>query len=52
MSSLKKVIGKQVKVSKELPPLYDEWNLVLVPNNILEVRENKLRTIIIEYLVQ
>ena len=53
MSCLNKVIGNQVKVSKELPPLDDEANLVLVPKKILEVQEKKLRSIVIkEYLVQ
>ena len=53
MSYLKKVIGMQVKFSKELYLLYDKGNLVLVPKKILEVREKKLRSKIIkEYFVQ
>ena len=53
VSYVKKVIEKQVKVSKELHPLNDEGNLVLVTNKILEFRQKKVRSIIIkEYLVQ
>ena len=34
-SSLKKEVGKKIRVSKEFPPLDDERNLVLVPKKIL-----------------
>ena len=53
VSNLKKVVGQQIVTSSELPPLDDEGQLVLIPECILEVREQKLRNKIIrDYLVQ
>ena len=47
------MVGQQIATSSELPPLDDEGQLVLIPEHILEVRERKLRNIIIrDYLVQ
>ena len=46
-------MGKHIAPSTELPPSDDEGKMVLVPNKILEVRQKKLRRILIkEYLVQ
>ena len=53
VSNLKKVVGQHIVTSSELPPLDDKGQLVLIPECILEVREQKLRNkIIINYLVQ
>ena len=53
VSNLKKAVGQQIVTSFELPPLDDEGQLILIPEHILEVRERKLRNIIIrDYLVQ
>ena len=53
VSCLKKVVGQQVVVSKEIPPLDDEGHLVLVPKKVLMSREKKLRNIIVkQYLIQ
>ena len=53
VSNLKKVVGQQIVTSSELPPLDDEGQLVLISKRILELRERKLRKIIIkDYLVQ
>ena len=52
VSNLKKVVGQQIVTSSELPSLDDEGQLVLIPERILEVREQKLRNRIIrDYLV-
>lgn len=53
VSSLKKSLGKHVVTYIELPQLDQEGELILVPEEILEVREWKLRsTTINEYLVK
>ena len=53
VSCLKKVVGQQVVVSEEIPPLDDEGHLVLVPEKVLMSRENKLRNRTVkEYLIQ
>ena len=53
VSCLRKVIGYKISVSDNLPPLYDEGQLVLIPNKILRTRERRLRSITIkEYLVK
>ena len=53
VSCLKKVAGKHISVSDTLPPLYDEGQLVPIPNKILRTRERRLRSITTkEYLVQ
>lgn len=52
VSCLKKAIGQQVTTSSELPPL-KEGQLVLVPEEILQERERKLRSKVIrEFLVK
>ena len=51
VSCLKKVVGQQVTVSQELPPLDEEGQLATSPEEILQVREKKLRNRVIkEYL--
>jgi len=51
VSCLKMVLGQQVTIAVELPPLDDEGHLVLYLEAILETRERKLRSgIIKEYL--
>ncbi|XP_059071802.1 uncharacterized protein LOC131870156 [Cryptomeria japonica] len=53
VSCLKKVLGHNVIVSSDLPPLDEEGELVLVPEAILDVRERFLRRRTIrEYLVK
>ena len=53
VSSLKKTLGKHIAPSTELPPLYDEGLLILIPERIIQTRERKLRNRVIkEYLVQ
>ena len=53
VSCLKKALGSNIKSSLELPPLDEEGHLQLVPEEVLEVRERKLRSRIIrEYLVR
>jgi hypothetical protein len=42
VSCLKKTLGEQITTSAELPPLDEEGQLVLVPEEVLEVREKKL----------
>ncbi len=53
VSCLKKVVGQQVTVSQELPPLDEEGQLVTDPEQILQVRERQLRNRVIrEYLIK
>jgi hypothetical protein len=53
VSCLKKALGQQVTTSTELPPLDEEGQLVLVPEEILEIWERKLHNKVIrEYLVR
>jgi len=53
VSCLKKAFGQQDTSSSEFPPLDKEGQLVLVSEEVLEMRERKLRSIIIrEYLVR
>ena len=42
VSSLKKKLGQHIAPSTQLPPLDDEGLLVLIPEQILQVRERKL----------
>ena len=50
---LKKALGQQIVTSEILPPLDDEGQLTLVPENILKTRERRLRSRTIkENLVQ
>ena len=43
VSCLKKALGQHSTVSPELPPMDEEGKLILVPDEILEVRERRLR---------
>jgi hypothetical protein len=53
VSCLKRAIGKHIIPIEELPPLDEEGQLILVPEEILEVREKRLRKRSIkEYLVK
>ena len=53
VSCLKRVIGQHITPLEVLPPLDEEGQLVLVLEEILEVREKKLwRRSIREYLVK
>jgi hypothetical protein len=50
---LKKELGQQVAVTKELPPLDEEVQLILIHEDVLEVREKMLRNRSIkEYLIK
>jgi hypothetical protein len=44
VSFLKKVVGQQVSISEEFPPLDEEGQLELVPEEVLEKRERRLRS--------
>jgi hypothetical protein len=48
VSCLKKAMGQQVSISKELTPLYEEGQLELVPEEVLEQRECRLRIKVIK----
>jgi hypothetical protein len=48
VSCLKKVMGQQIIISQELPPLDEEGQLELVPEEVLEQRECGLRSRIIK----
>jgi hypothetical protein len=53
VSCLKKAIGQQVTTSAKLPPLDEEGQLVLIPEDILDVRERRLRSRVIkEFLIR
>jgi hypothetical protein len=53
VSCLKRALGKHITTSTELPPIDEEGKLILVPKEILESREQKLRNRTIkEYLVK
>ena len=53
VSCLKKAVGQEVTTSSELPLLDEEGQLVLVPEEILQERERKLRSRVIqEFLVK
>ena len=51
VSCLKKAVGQFINTSEQLPPLDEEGKLELVPKEILEFRESRLRSKVIrEYL--
>ena len=53
VSNLKKTLGQHIAPSTEFPPLDDEGLLILIPKQIIQTRERKLRNQAIrEYLVQ
>jgi hypothetical protein len=47
VSCLKKAMGQFINTSEELPPLDEEGQLELVPEELLEFRERKLRSRVI-----
>jgi hypothetical protein len=47
VSCLKKAVGQFINTSEELPPLDEEGQLELVPKEVLEFRERKLRSRVI-----
>jgi hypothetical protein len=47
VSCLKKVVGQQITTSEELPPLDEEGQLELVPEEVLEHKERRLRSRVI-----
>jgi hypothetical protein len=44
MSCLKKAVGQFINTSEELPPLDEEGQLEIVPEEVLEFQERKLRS--------
>ncbi len=53
VSCLKKVVGQQIVPSESLPPLDEVGKLILVPNEVIEIKERKLRNKTVkEYLVR
>jgi hypothetical protein len=48
ISCLKKVVGQHVSISQELPPLDEEGQLELVPEEVLEQTQRRLRSRIIK----
>jgi hypothetical protein len=53
VSCLKKAIGQHIILIETLPPMDEEGQLVLIPKEILEVREKRLRKRSIkEYLIR
>jgi hypothetical protein len=53
VSCLKKEVGQHVVTSTKLPPLDEEGQLILIPKEVLETREQKLRNKSIkEYLIK
>jgi hypothetical protein len=53
VSCLKKAIGQHIMPIETLPPMDEEGQLVLIPEEILEVREKRLRKRSIkEYLIR
>jgi hypothetical protein len=44
VSCLKKEVGQFISTSEEIPPLDEEGQLELVPEEVLEFRERKLRS--------
>jgi hypothetical protein len=53
VSCLKKDLGQQVVVTKGLPPLDEEGQLILIPKDVLEAKEKILRNKSIkEYMIK
>ena len=52
-SRIHNALGQHITISPKLPPMDEEGKLILVPDEILEVRERRLRSRVIqEYLVR
>jgi hypothetical protein len=47
VSFLKKAVGQEVRISEELPPLDEEGQLELVPEEVLKQRERRLKSRVI-----
>ena len=43
VSYFKRALGKHDIANDEIPPIDEEGNLILIPEDILEVREKQLR---------
>jgi hypothetical protein len=53
VSCLKRALGQHIVTNEELPLVDEEGQLILIPEEILEVREKKLRNMNIkEYLIK
>jgi hypothetical protein len=53
VSCLKKEVGQHVTTNVEFPPVYEEGQLILIPEEVVEMREKKLRNKSIkEYLIK
>jgi hypothetical protein len=53
VSCLKKALGQHIKPIEVLPPMDEEGQLILIPEEILEIREKRLRNRSIkEYLIR
>jgi hypothetical protein len=53
VSCLKRELGQHIIANEELPPVDDEGQVILIPEEILEVREKRLRNRAIrEYLIK
>jgi hypothetical protein len=53
VSCLKKALGQHIRPIEVLPPMDEEGQLVLIPKEVLEVREKRLRNRSIkEYLIR
>jgi hypothetical protein len=53
VSCLEKAVGQHFFISTEFPPLDEEGQLILIPEEVLETREKKLRNMSIkEYLIK
>jgi hypothetical protein len=53
VSCLKKAVGQHAIISTELPPLYEQGQLILISKEVLETRECKLRNRSIkDYLIK
>jgi hypothetical protein len=53
VSCLKNIVGQFISTSEELPPLDEEGQLELFPEEVLEFRKRKLRIRVIrEYLIR
>ena len=48
VSCLKKAVGQFINTSEELPPLDEEGHMELVPEEVLEFRERRLRSRVIK----
>jgi hypothetical protein len=53
VSCLKKALGQHIRPIEVLPPMDEEGQLVLIPEEVLEVRETRLRNRSVkEYLIR